>query len=617
MAIEFVCPTCNGTLRVDDGSAGRVIRCGSCLTTLRVPDAAPAPPAPERVVPVAPPANTSEPDPRDETPNPNDYLLHDLDSARPAGRFRDPEPGGPRRERDRDDPYDRPRDRDRDENRPRRRRRPPPPPPGRGALFWVTVIGGLMVLLVFGCCGGLYLLIPGPKWQTHESAKGGFKVDLPAPPRNDLSKLAGGTPDPDMHMEGTILISRAEEFAVVYGDIPVADQQFGNDKARMDEAVNAMKTDGEVRAVLGQKDIIVGGFPAREVEFSAKSGGWFVARVIIADGRVYVLVAGGRFARSGNENARRFLDSFEITDPKLKTVAQKREEEERKLAAERAKREEEERRAERERVHVQKQRDADAAFLHYEHDGPEPGRPIGIADERAEQGFEWLDRNGGTEFRHGTPFAGPGVRGPAWYPTDGTDPGFRASGVSNPDRWNGNPWTVSVNPNGFSVAGWVRVRYVPVTPISVHEAYGAQAPLAEVTVNRTHVTARIAGPNGTVEFKHAWVHDEKWHHVALTRSPTGAQLYFDGAPVASSDAVAPPLPASVGITCGWLRYTDPDWPGPPGVDGKPAKPHAGHVRGAVDECLVIARVMPGAEVARLAGRKALPVAPAPRPVERD
>ena len=37
MAIEFVCPTCNGTLRVGDETAGRVVRCGACRTMLRVP----------------------------------------------------------------------------------------------------------------------------------------------------------------------------------------------------------------------------------------------------------------------------------------------------------------------------------------------------------------------------------------------------------------------------------------------------------------------------------------------------------------------------------------------------------------------------------------------------
>ena len=38
MAIEFVCPTCTGTLQVADEAAGRVIRCGGCQTMLRVPE---------------------------------------------------------------------------------------------------------------------------------------------------------------------------------------------------------------------------------------------------------------------------------------------------------------------------------------------------------------------------------------------------------------------------------------------------------------------------------------------------------------------------------------------------------------------------------------------------
>ncbi len=187
-------------------------------------------------------------------------------------------------------------------------------------LFWLALIGGLCLFLTVGCCGGLYLLVPGPEWRKHESTKGGFKVDLPAPPRNDMEKLAGGPPDPTTPMEGTILFSRFEEFAVVYTDIPPNERGWATDKQRLDEAVKALKADGEVQSVVAERDTTVAGFPAREIEFFATGGGWCKARIIIADTRVYVVIAGGRFARPGNENVRRFLDSFEITDRKLKNA---------------------------------------------------------------------------------------------------------------------------------------------------------------------------------------------------------------------------------------------------------------------------------------------------------
>ena len=45
MAIEFTCPACGATLRVADEATGRVVRCGGCMSMLRVPEVPPPPPA--------------------------------------------------------------------------------------------------------------------------------------------------------------------------------------------------------------------------------------------------------------------------------------------------------------------------------------------------------------------------------------------------------------------------------------------------------------------------------------------------------------------------------------------------------------------------------------------
>ncbi len=67
MAIEFACPTCGSTLRVDDDAAGRDIRCGKCLVVLRVPDdqpdAAPADPPLAHAAPAEPPRERTKYDP--------------------------------------------------------------------------------------------------------------------------------------------------------------------------------------------------------------------------------------------------------------------------------------------------------------------------------------------------------------------------------------------------------------------------------------------------------------------------------------------------------------------------------------------------------------------------
>lgn len=269
MAFEFNCPACLGTLRVEDSAGGRLIRCGGCQTLLRVPDSG------------ADSASLPE-------------------SSRPG-----PEPdshGAPR--------YD-----DDDSPRPRtRRRRRPPPPPGRGVLFWLVVVFGIMTIGTCSCCGFGYLMLPSAKWRMHQSTKGGFKVELPAAPRSSMP-IPGLKPDPTLKIEGTILWKNGEFYAVMYEDLNV---QFGRgpDEAFLNEAVKALETETEVRSVVRKDPITVSGFPGREVEYVASDGGTYVARLVIAENRFYRAVGGGRFVSPNNANIRRFLDSFAVTNPK-------------------------------------------------------------------------------------------------------------------------------------------------------------------------------------------------------------------------------------------------------------------------------------------------------------
>jgi len=76
---------------------------------------------------------------------------------------------------------------------------------------------------------------------------------------------------------------------------------------------------------------------------------------VVADTRVYVLLGGGGTAQPGDPDVRKFIDSFEITDPKLAAEGQEREARAKKKA-DAAKEREEKRKAEEE---VQKQREAD------------------------------------------------------------------------------------------------------------------------------------------------------------------------------------------------------------------------------------------------------------------
>jgi hypothetical protein len=245
-------------LQADDEMAGRKMRCSRCKGVVRAPGGHDAPPE----EPARPQEPTPSEPPREPAPR------RGPDSARQTGR---------------------------------------------SLGFVLAAIFGLLLLGSIACCGGGYLLLPGENWRRHQSGEGGFAVDLPAPVKKDMP-IPGVKPEPGQKVEGTVLWKRGEVYAVVYIDISPAGQRAVDDEAALDAAVKEMRADPEARVVREDR-VKVSGFPGREVESLYSDGGTYVTRFVVADRRFYVLITGGRFVRPGNANVRRFLDSFEVTDP--------------------------------------------------------------------------------------------------------------------------------------------------------------------------------------------------------------------------------------------------------------------------------------------------------------
>jgi hypothetical protein len=272
------------------------------MTVLQVP-AAPAEELPAAAAPVAPPKPADEEPPLFEQGDP--YAEDE-----------------PRRQRDEDEPPERPRRRryeddepDNDEEPPRRRRRRPPPPSGRGPLFWIAVIFGVLLIGSCACCGGVYFLLPGENWQRHESPAGRFSVELPGPVRPNMP-IPGMKPDPNVKVEGTVLWKRGEVYIVSYLELPPAGQRLLTDQQMLDEVTHRMESDPEIKKMVRNDPIKVSGYPGREIEYLYEDGGTYVGRIVITNRRMYIVVGGGRFVRPGNKNLRRFLDSFQITGPR-------------------------------------------------------------------------------------------------------------------------------------------------------------------------------------------------------------------------------------------------------------------------------------------------------------
>jgi len=247
MAIEFVCPACRGTLRVEDDAAGQTVRCGECMAVLRVPQAEPAVSV---VEPVAPPAE----------------LVVESDEPAP---------------------------------RPRRRTRRPARPKGRSVGFWVLTVLLTTTLFTLLVCGGV-MLAGRPQWRIHESAAGGFRVELPAAPRPDIAQMTRAHLPPGVRIEGTVLLLKLEQYAVVYRDIEPATRQTLTDDDILAEAVKGIKDELPTARLVRDDRVTVSGFPGREVVMEVPGQETGVWRVVVAETRLYVV-----------------LDSFVVTDPQL------------------------------------------------------------------------------------------------------------------------------------------------------------------------------------------------------------------------------------------------------------------------------------------------------------
>jgi hypothetical protein len=160
-------------------------------------------------------------------------------------------------------------------------------------------------------------MMPKPTWELHESEAGGFRVEMPGPVQDGVEAAAGLPLEVGAKSEGAAL-SVTEQCMVIYRDGPgTKDRAEMNetDEQEIDETLDKLMNRAGAGKPLRDQRMTVGGFPAREIEVRGAAG-WYVARVVVADTRVYILLVHG-LKKPAEDNVRRFIDSFEITDAKL------------------------------------------------------------------------------------------------------------------------------------------------------------------------------------------------------------------------------------------------------------------------------------------------------------
>ena len=291
MAIVFRCPTCHSALQVEDSLAGKSIRCGGCLGVLTVPSAEHQEPQHAFVPEPEPPLRSR----------------HEEDFPGPQLRPRaEPEEdyGEPRSPRNLDE---------NGEDRPRRRSRRPEKSSGSSRrLFWGVIIGCLLGIGLIGFAISKVGIFKA-SWRTHESVRGGFKVELPGNPRENLQ---GDRRLPALPGASTMAATHhLEHYVVMWHDLP--DRDGRTDDEIIDEFVKKVADTNHAMEVGNGQPLSVGGYTAREIELTELDGDSILLRVIVAGRRVFVLMASGPTIEANDADVHRFFNSFEINNDRL------------------------------------------------------------------------------------------------------------------------------------------------------------------------------------------------------------------------------------------------------------------------------------------------------------
>jgi hypothetical protein len=614
MAIELECPACFEKVRLEDSAAGQVVRCGVCMNTFRAPGRPPA-------------ATRAEPPP--------DVPVAEVVAEPPPPRSK-ARPVAPPRPEPRREPARR---RRRPERRADPDAGPSAAPQGRGAAFWTAfaVCLGLFVGVSFGAAAFVFAT---PSWREHESAAGGFTVELPAGPRQSLPRF--GDAPAGTRVEGTALALLGEEFTVCYSDIPPERRRIQSDDAILKEGVAELARIYPGCVVTRDEPLTVSNFPARELVIDVPGKGLAVARLVVAEDRRFLVIAGGDGVSYDNPRVRRFLDSFAVTDPVLlakakdrKDAAQKgaaqvaaaqqeqaevaRKANEAKQAMEKKRKEENEAKQAKERDYLASLEKARDEFRTAGRAAPDPYLVPGLV---LHLGFDGPDpmwpKSAGKLDIPAAAVAGPGPRGSALYL-----PAHGRVTLREPADWLRAGLAESV-----TLSGWVKLRYRPLMLVQVgalngrvigHLTVGGNRIVLNTKYDRDDRTDHTA-PSGGSRAVAPWQRDDQWHHVAAVRErgPAGerAVLYLDGRAVAEH-------PVTVGNWSdagGWTfahgldiipeAWTGPS--GPPDRDGKPMWPGPTEIAYAVDEICLYDRALTAAEVRLLAGVDPVPAGIAKR-----
>jgi hypothetical protein len=112
------------------------------------------------------------------------------------------------------------------------------------------------------------------------------------------------------------LWNRNEDYAVLYKDIDSTESREAITKTVIQNAIKDFATAGLTSNGQGE-EFEMYGFPSTDIKFQNSMGGKYTARLVVADTRLYVLLVGKQMGFPDDESAKRFFNSFVVTDENL------------------------------------------------------------------------------------------------------------------------------------------------------------------------------------------------------------------------------------------------------------------------------------------------------------
>ena len=285
---EVTCPGCGEILGVAPELEGGRIRCGVCERVIETAEEAPRP---------KPPQSNDRDAPRGDDP-----LERGRNRYRSDDQNDDDAPRSRRRSRsNRDDDYDKPKKKS-------------------GCGMWAVILG-VAGVLILGCCGGGGILVykfSDPKWEKFTPPDGSWSADFPGKTKMESKPIEGAPEAGNATFYVAQRLFGREAFLVGFAELNPLELRLRTAEMILNDSLDGILKGSLSPREISRRNLKMVGVDAKEITLDVvdpKMGaGRMVARVLVADNRIYTLIVVKAGQGAGNpEQTEQFFNSFALT----------------------------------------------------------------------------------------------------------------------------------------------------------------------------------------------------------------------------------------------------------------------------------------------------------------